>query len=307
MPIPVHDVFFAPFRLDAESGRLWNGASELAIRPKTLAVLCHLTENAGQLVTVGDLAHAVWADSHGSAPLVKGCVRELRKLLDDEPAAPRYIETVGRRGYRFVAAIEPVSTALDSSWAGGAAGSTFVGRRTELAELGARLEAALSGRRQILFVSGEAGVGKTTLAGRFLAAAAARHELRAARGQCVEHYGPGEPYLPVLQALTTMCRGPGGDRVLDVLGRFAPTWLAQMPALLSEAEQERLRARVAGANRERMLREMCDAVEALAAERPLVVWLDDLHWSDPSTVDLISSLALRAERARFLLLGTYRP
>jgi tetratricopeptide (TPR) repeat protein len=56
-----------------------------------------------------------------------------------------------------------------------------------------------------------------------------------------------------------------------------------------------------------MLREMCDAVEALAAERPLVLWIDDLHWSDPSTVDLVAALARRAEPARLLLLGTYRP
>jgi DNA-binding winged helix-turn-helix (wHTH) protein len=307
MPILVRDTFFAPFRLDAENGRLWNGASELAIRPKTLAVLRHLAEHAGQLVTVGDLVHAVWADSHGSAPLVKGCVREVRKLLGDDSEAPRYIETVGRRGYRFVAPIEDISTALDSSWASGHAGSTFVGRRAELGQLGACLEAALSGTRQILFLTGEPGVGKTTLAGHFLAAAATRHELRIARGQCVEQYGPGEPYLPVLQALATMCRGSGGDRVLDVLDRYAPMWLAQMPPLLSKAEHERLLARVAGANRERMLREMCDAVEAFAAERPLVLWLDDLQWSDPSTVDLLSSLALRAERARFLMLGAYRP
>jgi hypothetical protein len=269
--------------------------------------LRHLVENAGQLVTVGDLVHAVWADSHGSAPLVKGCVREARKLLGDDAAAPRYIETVGRRGYRFVAPIEAVSAAVPSSWASDHAGSTFVGRHTELAEFGSCLEAALSGRRQILFLAGEAGIGKTALAVHFLAAAAARHDLRVARGQCVELYGPGEPYLPVLQALATMCRGPGGDRVLDVLGRYAPMWLAQMPPLLSEAERDRLLARVAGTNRERMLREMCDAVEALAAERPLVLWLDDLQWSDPSTVDLVSSLALRAERARFLLLATYRP
>jgi len=307
MPIPACDIFFAPFRLDAGSGRLWNGASELAIRPKTLAVLRHLTENAGRLVTVGDLVHAVWADSHGSAPLVKGCVREVRKLLGDDSAAPRYIETVGRRGYRFVAPIEAVSAAAPSSWASGHVGSTFVGRRTELEELGACLEAALSGRRRILFLTGEPGIGKTALAVHFLAAAAARHELRVARGQCVEQYGTGEAYLPVLQALATMCRGPGGDRVLDVLGRYAPTLLAQMPSLLSETEHERLRARVAGANRDRMLREVCDAVEALAAERPLVLWLDDLQWSDPSTVDLVSALAVRAERARLLLLGTYRP
>ena len=307
VPIPVRDIFFAPFRLDVEAGRLWNGSSELAIRPKALGVLRHLAEHAGRLVTPADLVHAVWADSHGSAPLVKGCVREVRKLLGDDAETPRFIETVGRRGYSFVAPIDVVSAVPASTWVSEREGATFVGRGTELAQLGSRLDAALAGTRQIVFLSGEPGIGKTALASHFLAAAAGRHELRVARGQCVEHYGPGEPYLPVLQAVATMCRGAGADRVLDVLGRYAPTWLAQMPPLLSAAERERLLARVAGTNRQRMLREMCDAMEALSAERPVVLWLDDVHWSDPSTVDLISALALRAERARFLVLATYRP
>ena len=307
MPIPARDIFFAPFRLEAESGRLWNGASELAIRPKTLAVLRHLTEHAGRLVTVADLVQTVWADSHGSAPLVKGCVRELRKLLGDDPAAPRYIETMGRRGYRFIAPIDAVSPASALAWASSHPGSTFVGRRIELEQLASWLDVACAGRRQLVFVSGEPGVGKTTLAGHFLASAVALHDVRVARGQCVEHHGVGEPYLPVLQALARLCRGPGGNRVLDVLGRYAPTWLAQMPPLLSAADREQLLARVAGTDRERMLHEMCDAVEAFAAERPFILWLDDLQWSDPSTIDLMSSLALRAERARLLVLCAYRP
>jgi DNA-binding winged helix-turn-helix (wHTH) protein/predicted ATPase len=307
MPIPGRDIFFAPFRLEAESGRFWNGTRELAIRPKTLAVLRHLTEHAGRLVTVADVAHAVWADSHGSALLVKGCVRELRKLLGDDPTAPRYIETMGRRGYRFIAPIDAVSPTSAWAWASSHPDSTFVGRRIELGQLGSWLDVSCTGTRQIVFVSGEPGIGKTTLARHFLASAVAVHDLRVARGQCIALYGLGEPYLPVLQALATLCRGPGGDRALDVLGRYAPTWLAQMTPLLSTADRERLLARVAGTNRERMLHEMCDAVEAFAAERPFILWLDDLQWSDPSTIDLMSSLALRTERARLLVLGTYRP
>ena len=61
------------------------------------------------------------------------------------------------------------------------------------------------------------------------------------------------------------------------------------------------------ATQARMLRELAEAVEVLAAERPLVLVLEDLHWSDPSTVEALALLARRREAARLLVLGTYRP
>jgi len=127
------------------------------------------------------------------------------------------------------------------------------------------------------------------------------------RGQCVEHYGTSEAYLPVLEALGQLCRQPGGDQVIALLSRYAPTWLVQMPALMSDPELEAIQRRVQGATRERMLREMAEALEALTAEHPLVLAIEDLHWSDYSTLDLLALLAQRRGRARLLLLGTYRP
>ena len=80
-----------------------------------------------------------------------------------------------------------------------------------------------------------------------------------------------------------------------------------MPALLSAADLEALQRKVQGATRERMLREMAEALEALTAEQPLILWLEDLHWSDVSTLDLLSVVAQRPEHARLLVIGTYRP
>ena len=80
-----------------------------------------------------------------------------------------------------------------------------------------------------------------------------------------------------------------------------------MPWLVTDAELEALQRRVMGATQERMLREMAAALAILAVERPLVLVLEDLHWSDYSTVDLIAWLARQQEPARLLVLGTYRP
>jgi tetratricopeptide (TPR) repeat protein len=83
-------------------------------------------------------------------------------------------------------------------------------------------------------------------------------------------------------------------------------WLLQLPSLLSVSDRDLLSREVLGATRERMLREMGDALEALTAELPLVLILEDLHWSDYSTLDLISYLARQRQAARLMLIGTYR-
>lgn len=100
----------------------------------------------------------------------------------------------------------------------------------------------------------------------FLGQVAVEGEMWIGRGQCIEHYGAGEGYMPVLEALGRLCRAPGGGRLIELLGQHAPAWLVQMPALLSAAKRKRVQREVQGATRERMLREMAEAVEALTAE-----------------------------------------
>ena len=109
---------------------------------------------------------------------------------------------------------------------------------------------------------------------------------RIGRGQCVEHYGEGEAYLPVLESLGRLCREPdGGERVVQVLAQYAPTWLVQMPSVTRAADLRAIQRRAEGLTRHRMLRELAEAVEALAADTTLIFLLEDLHWSDVSTLD----------------------
>jgi predicted ATPase len=169
------------------------------------------------------------------------------------------------------------------------------------------LEKALRGERQLVFVTGEAGLGKTTVVDRFLAQLAADGRLWIARGQCVEHYGAGEAYMPVLEALGRLGRGADGQHLVALLHHYAPTWLVQLPALLSAPELKALQRTVQGVTKERMLRELAEAMEALTAERGLVLVLEDLPWSDYSTVDWLGVVARRREPARLLIIGTYRP
>ena len=120
-------------------------------------------------------------------------------------------------------------------------------------------------------------------------------------------YGKGEPYLPVLEALGQLSSGASHQEVLAALRRYAPLWLVQLPGLLCEGELERLQRQVQGATAARMLRELAEALEVLAAETPLMLVLEDLQWSDQATVELLAYLAQRRAPARLLVLGTYRP
>src|SRR5207247_632202 len=100
---------------------------------------------------------------------------------------------------------------------------------------------------------------------------------------------------------------PGGRSLKKHLRQFAPSWMSQMPALLGDAERSNQAARRPAATPHRMVHELVEAIERLATEHPIVLWLEDLHWSDTSSLALLGALARRDERTRLLVIATYRP
>ena len=313
---------FGRFQLDRESACLWEGEQRLTLRPKTFDLLGYLVEHAGELVRKETLLEAVWPDTVVADGVLTTSMGELRKVLGETAKQPQFIATVHRRGYRFIAPVTPVDTpkasamrdtSLDTSPPlrppprSGPTGAALVNRETELAWLHQWFRGACHGQRHVVFVTGEAGIGKTTLVDAFLAQIAPQQPLGMGRGQCIDHYGAGEAYLPLLEAFGQMGQAANGTHVLEVLRQQAPSWLLQLPALWPTHELPMLQQRALGATRERMLRELAEAVEILAQERPLVLVLEDLHWSDASTLDWLAYVARRRAPARLLVLGTYRP
>src|SRR5215213_10438242 len=304
-------IVFNRFSLDLVNECLWRGSEEIKIRPKAFAVLNYLLNRSGQLVTKEELLNAVWPETFVGDAVLKVTVRQLREALDDDPKSPRFIETSHRRGYRFIGEIaakqapEPDPSFQDNAFSGAFFVYTgVVGRDQALARMHRWLRRMLRGERQIGFVTGEAGIGKTALVDAFARTIPADGSIRVGRGQCLEQYGTGEAYLPVLEAIGRLCREQ--QQVADVVRAHAPMWLLQMPSLLTPSERELLSREVSGATRERMLREMGEALDALTADVPLVLILEDLHWSDYSTLDLISYLATQRQRAHLMLIGTFR-
>jgi hypothetical protein len=302
---------FPPYRLDIINQCLWRaraGADEERIvpSPKAFAVLRYLVEHPGRLVTHQEFLDALWPKTHVQPEVLKSHISEIRAALGDHSKKPIFIETLARRGYRFIA---PLSRALSAVLAHPPvpAASQLVGRDRTLAELRECFLKMLRGERQFVFVTGEPGIGKTAVVNEFMRRAGAEAaDVRIALGQCIEGYGSKEAYYPILEAVAGLCRGHGGDAVVQILAAQAPTWLVQFPALLTPARNEALQREINGATRERMLREIGDALEAIASRSPVVIMLEDLQWVDYSTVDLVSVLARRRPPATLMLIATFR-
>jgi DNA-binding winged helix-turn-helix (wHTH) protein/tetratricopeptide (TPR) repeat protein len=294
---------FPPFCLDLTAGRLLQAGREVPLRPKTWSVLRHLASKPGVLVSKEELLAEVWPGVAVTDDTLIKSIGEVRQALGDDPKAPRFLETVPRRGFRFVAL--PVSAGdVDE-----ADDAVFVGREPERDALARHAATAQRGRRQIVFVAGEPGIGKTALVEK--AIAAWRHGAGESGGligigYSVEQRGPREAYLPLLTAVESLLRDDTGGALRALLRRVAPNWEAEIP-WLAEPDAADLSPRVAAVRPERMQREFCAFVEEASRFAPLCLVLEDLHWSDPPTSELLFMLAQRRDPARLLVLGTLRP
>ena len=157
---------FGPFVLDATEGRLTREGAAIGLPPRPLAVLAHLTRHAGRLVTKGALLDAVWGHRHVTESVLKVCVNTLRAAIGDDARSPRWIETVARRGYRFIGQVAAVPAAAcvppQRATAHGslpAPGGPLIGREADVATL---LE--LTTAQRLVTLTGSGGIGKTSLA-----------------------------------------------------------------------------------------------------------------------------------------------
>jgi len=298
---------FRGYRLDTVNHCLWRGDERLSLAPKAFDVLRYLVEHADRLVTQDEILEALWPDTYVNPEVVKKYVLGIRRVLGDDSAKPAFVATFPRRGYQFIAAVGDETQIPSPKIATEPRSKTIVGRDKALALLQEALAKAQSGDRQILFLTGEAGIGKTTLVGAFEKQNNSHARTRIARGYCIEGFGGKEAYYPVLDCLGQLLRGGEEREFVQTLARRAPTWLVQFPHLVDSEQREAIEKQVLGASRERMVREICEALEIITARDPLVLCLEDLHWVDPSTLDFLSAVARRRASAKLLIIATYRP
>lgn len=316
---------FDDYTLDTQRYELRHAGVLCKLEPQVFNVLAYLLEHHTRVISKDELLEHFWPQQFVSDVAVNQRVMAARKALGDNGRVQRYIKTVHGRGYRFVAdvtrvessLVAPSATTIATAMAPPASPGlatlpprlpeTFVGRAAALEALQQDVLSALHGERQVVFLTGEAGIGKTTLVDALVANLASTMLWWIGRGQCIDQYGAGEAYLPLLEALGQWCRGPDGHHLVALLRQQAPHWLLQMPAFLSPTEYDELQRRCSGTTRDRMLRELTESLETLSATYPLLVILEDLHWSDTATLDWLGSVARRRTPARLVVLGTYRP
>jgi DNA-binding winged helix-turn-helix (wHTH) protein/predicted ATPase len=292
---------FGDCELDEARQELRRGGVPCHLEPQVFAVLAYLVRHHDRMVARTELLDEIWGSRFVTDSTLASRVKAARRAVGDSGRDQRVIRTLHGRGYRFLAPVtERPPAGGDPSPAAAPAG-----RSAELARLARWFDRAAQGRRQVVFVTGEAGIGKTTLVEAFAAAVAGGRAGRVARGQCLEQRGTPDPYLPVFDALQRLCHDD--PEALGLLSALAPTWLAQLPSLVADGDRAALERRALGGTQGRMLREAAQALEAIARDRPLLLLLEDLHWADPSTVDLLDWLARRDLPARLLVAGTYRP
>ncbi|WP_027967660.1 AAA family ATPase [Halomonas halocynthiae] len=274
------------------------GDVQVSLRPKTLSVLVALIEQQGDVISTADLRRMIWGNGHGNEAGPKQCIRELRRVLEDNAQDTGLIETVGRRGYRLTRPIPLIGAAPEGLMA--APTVLCLGRDKELDILRDRANAARCGRRAMALISGEAGAGKTRLLEAFVTGLPQHTPLWIARAQAIAHPGAREPYGLLMDVLTQLMAGPEEATLARLLPFVAPSWAKQQPGRRSEPEAlDRTR-------RDSMLREFSELMERLTCSCPGILVLEDLHWADPSTLAWLATWGLQRTPARLLVLGSYR-
>jgi tRNA A-37 threonylcarbamoyl transferase component Bud32/tetratricopeptide (TPR) repeat protein len=181
----------------------------------------------------------------------------------------------------------------------------LVGREAEGQALADAYQEVAAGRGLIVAVAGEPGLGKTALVE---SALECLHDARVARGRCSERLAGSEAYLPFLEALDALLRSESHGGLARVLRAVAPNWYAQVMSLPeNDSSAARVLAEAGTGSPQRMKREMAAFLEEASRLQPLVLFLDDLHWADGSTVDLLGYLADRLASIRLGIVVTYRP
>lgn len=285
---------FDDFRVDTGQFLLTRAGRVQPITPTVFRILLILLERAGEVVPKEDLIKYVWPDSYVEEGNLNRNVSTLRKALDEKPCDHRYIETIPKTGYRFVSAIRQIDYQPPTGVVRKAASSSIcvVGREAERDTLSQAYDRAQKGRGGIVCISGDVGLGKSSLVDAFLDDLIRDNQtFHLARSRCSESLTESEPFMPWIEGLSVLAEEPA---LKELIQKAAPQWYREI---------SHTGARVPA----RMNRELLDFCKQVSAVHPLIIVIDDFHWADIGSVDLLAFLVSRLESSRVLIVLCYRP
>jgi DNA-binding winged helix-turn-helix (wHTH) protein len=299
---------FAEFELDRSAYQLRRKGRPVQLERIPLDVLFILADRRGQLVTREEIFERVWGknvflDTDSS---INTAVRKIRHALHDDSESPRFVATVPGKGYRFVAPVRAANTARSEPSRVRLPQNSLVGREREMATLRAGLDDATSGRGRLFLISGEPGIGKTRLADE-LAVLADAKGMALLVGHCSER-DEAVAYLPFVEILENFIdRASTPEALRTALGEQGPELARLLPRLknILPGLPPPLDLPPAQARRQ-LFNCYRDFIARVAREQPLLLVLEDLHWSADSTLSLLDHLMQRLSDLPLLLVGTYR-
>ncbi len=302
---------FESFALDTSNERLWHEGVQIDLAYKPFSVLRYLVENAGRLITHDELLDALWPTTYVQPQVLRTYMLELRKVLGDDARHPKFIQTLPKRGYSFVATVKESGATCEVARASGSPTrrvrvAELVGRDGDLVRLQELAQIAANGQRQLVFITGRAGIGKTALVDALREAlAVSSPQASMVCGHCVEGLSEKEDYYPFLEAFDQLSTSGDQERARKILAMIGSMGspIEPMPGAAAGL--------VAGPARGFTIRigpgELCETIEELAQEKVFILVLEDIQWAHDSTLELISALARRGRPAKLMVLATYRP
>ena len=282
---------FGEFELDLDAFLLRRGDEPLALQPKALEVLRYLIEHRERMVSKTELLEQLWPDDNVGRAVVSWSVSHIRRALGQRGRDGVPIETVHGRGYRFLADVEEAQ-ARETLRRGPAPAvdpaTALVGRDQVMTELFRHVELAAGGRGSLCVVTGEAGIGKTRC-GAELVARAPDLGLAPLSGRWSQEVG-APPLWPVLSAL-------------GQLGAEHAEIVASARKQMSETAVARP---VSDGDRFWRIEHAARLLRELAAQRPLLLFLDDLHWADAESLRLLAFIAPELPKLSLCIVTTLR-
>ena len=310
-------LFFGPFRLDPPNECLWRGAKEIRLHPKAFGLLRYLLDHPGQIAMKETLLETIWPGVHVTEAILSVYIAEIRKALGEDPRKPVFIETLHRRGYRFIAPItidrQPeLSQSLARSEASikpimreaatAIGAEPIIGREKDLSFLLEKLEAALHGTGSVVFTTGPAGIGKTRLAREL------RHHATCRGFQWFEgkyEKSGNHPYGAWVDMLKGYLQQKDAAPLNVLIGPYTAQLAGIVPGMVPRANRTSSAApQDSEIERTRLLEAWTYLFVQISREAPLALFLDDVQWA--ISLELLHHLATNIGNQRVLVLVAYR-